>query len=332
MLVEPEEHLQGPGPSEQDPVHAAHDRRLPVRRARPGARASTSSASSSCKRQAEQGGVLGFLQLFSGGALTQFAVFALGIMPYITARSSCRSSRVVIPKLEEWQEQGAVGQRKITQWTRYLTIAHRPAAGDRPHVPVPQRRRRASSARQRAPPRPAARTSPLPRVAARRAHPHRRHRAADVDGRAHHPARHRQRHVAADLRLGRQSTLPSRAAPASRPRGGTSARHRPGRCSRSSSWSAIVFVEQGQRRIPVQFAKRVVGPPHVRRPEHLHPAEGQPGRRHPDHLRQLGALPAGAARRTCCRPTGWGDASSSSSTTTWCSPTTSCYIVICTAC
>ena len=40
-----------------------------------------------------QGGVLGFLSLFSGGALTQFAVFALGIMPYITARSSCRSSR-----------------------------------------------------------------------------------------------------------------------------------------------------------------------------------------------------------------------------------------------
>ena len=45
------------------------------------------------KRQAETGGgVVGFLQLFSGGALTQFAVFALGIMPYITARSSCRSS------------------------------------------------------------------------------------------------------------------------------------------------------------------------------------------------------------------------------------------------
>ena len=40
---------------------------------------------------AESGGVLGFLQLFSGGALTHFAVFALGIMPYITARSSCRS-------------------------------------------------------------------------------------------------------------------------------------------------------------------------------------------------------------------------------------------------
>ena len=75
------------------------------------------------KDSAEQGGVLGFLQLFSGGALTQFAVFALGIMPYITSSIIMQILAVVIPKLEEWQKQGAVGQRKITQWTRYLTVA-----------------------------------------------------------------------------------------------------------------------------------------------------------------------------------------------------------------
>src|SRR5882724_5452758 len=73
--------------------------------------------------QAKQGGVLSFLQLFSGGAITQFAVFALGIMPYITASIIMQILAVVIPKLEQWQQQGAVGQRKITQWTRYLTIA-----------------------------------------------------------------------------------------------------------------------------------------------------------------------------------------------------------------
>jgi preprotein translocase subunit SecY len=73
--------------------------------------------------QAEQGGVLGFLQLFTGGALTQFAVFALGIMPYITSSIIMQILAVVIPKLEQWQQQGAVGQRKITQWTRYLTVA-----------------------------------------------------------------------------------------------------------------------------------------------------------------------------------------------------------------
>ena len=76
------------------------------------------------KDQAEQsGGVLGWLQLFSGGALTNFAVFALGIMPYITSSIIMQILTVVIPKLEEWQNQGAVGQRKMTQWTRYLTMA-----------------------------------------------------------------------------------------------------------------------------------------------------------------------------------------------------------------
>ena len=76
------------------------------------------------KRQAGQGGgVVGFLQLFSGGALTQFALFALGIMPYITSSIIMQILTVVIPKLEEWQQMGAVGQRKITQWTRYLAVS-----------------------------------------------------------------------------------------------------------------------------------------------------------------------------------------------------------------
>ncbi len=76
------------------------------------------------KRQADQGGgVVGFLQLFSGRALTQFALFALGIMPYITSSIIMQILTVVIPKLEEWQEMGAVGQRKITQWTRYLAVS-----------------------------------------------------------------------------------------------------------------------------------------------------------------------------------------------------------------
>jgi len=72
--------------------------------------------------QAREGGVLAFLQLFSGQALTQFSFFALGIMPYITSSIIMQILTVVIPKLQEWQQQGAVGQRKITQWTRYVTI------------------------------------------------------------------------------------------------------------------------------------------------------------------------------------------------------------------
>ncbi|MCU1460725.1 MAG: protein translocase subunit secY/sec61 alpha [Acidimicrobiales bacterium] len=74
------------------------------------------------QREAKAGGVLGFLNLFSGGALTQMAVFALGIMPYITASIIMQLLAVVIPKIEQWQKQGAVGQKKITQWTRYMTV------------------------------------------------------------------------------------------------------------------------------------------------------------------------------------------------------------------
>jgi preprotein translocase subunit SecY len=71
---------------------------------------------------AREGGVLAFLQLFSGRALTRFSLFALGIMPYITSSIIMQILTVVIPKLQEWQQQGAVGQKKITQWTRYVTI------------------------------------------------------------------------------------------------------------------------------------------------------------------------------------------------------------------
>jgi preprotein translocase subunit SecY len=69
-----------------------------------------------------QAGVQALLNLFSGGALSQLAVFALGIMPYITASIIMQLLTVVIPKLEEWQREGETGTKKITQWTRYLTV------------------------------------------------------------------------------------------------------------------------------------------------------------------------------------------------------------------
>ena len=71
----------------------------------------------------QQGGILAYVQLFSGGGLTTFAIFALGVLPYITASIIMQVLGVVVPRIEQWQQQGAVGQRKITQWTRYLTIA-----------------------------------------------------------------------------------------------------------------------------------------------------------------------------------------------------------------
>ncbi len=69
-----------------------------------------------------EAGVLGFLDLFSGGALSNFAIFALGIMPYITASIIMQLLTVAIPTLEQWQKEGEVGQKKITQMTRYLTL------------------------------------------------------------------------------------------------------------------------------------------------------------------------------------------------------------------
>ncbi len=68
------------------------------------------------------GTVLGLLDLFSGGALSQFSLFALGIMPYITASIILQLMTVVIPKLGELQKEGEAGYAKITQYTRYLTI------------------------------------------------------------------------------------------------------------------------------------------------------------------------------------------------------------------
>ena len=72
--------------------------------------------------QAEQSGFVGLLNLFSGGALTQMSVFALGIMPYITASIIMQLLAVVIPKLQALQEEGESGRKVITQWTRYVTV------------------------------------------------------------------------------------------------------------------------------------------------------------------------------------------------------------------
>ena len=68
------------------------------------------------------GTVLGLLNLFSGGALSQFAIFALGIMPYVTASIILQLLTVVIPRLEQLQKEGEAGYAKINQYTRYLTV------------------------------------------------------------------------------------------------------------------------------------------------------------------------------------------------------------------
>ncbi len=67
--------------------------------------------------------ILGLLNLFSGSALSRFSIFALGIMPYVTASIILQLMTVVVPKLEELQKEGEAGMAKINQYTRYLTVA-----------------------------------------------------------------------------------------------------------------------------------------------------------------------------------------------------------------
>jgi preprotein translocase subunit SecY len=74
------------------------------------------------QREAAQGGIYGLINLFSGGALTNFAIFALGIMPYITSSIIMQLLTVVIPRLEAYAKEGEQGQKKITQYTRYMTV------------------------------------------------------------------------------------------------------------------------------------------------------------------------------------------------------------------
>lgn len=73
--------------------------------------------------RADQNGFLGLLNLFSGGAIGNLSVFSLGIMPYITSSIIMQLLAVVIPKLQSLQDEGESGRKVITQWTRYLTVA-----------------------------------------------------------------------------------------------------------------------------------------------------------------------------------------------------------------
>ncbi len=72
--------------------------------------------------QGQQGGILGLFNMFSGGALSRFTIFALGIMPYISASIIMQLMTAVSPQLEVLRKEGQAGQRKITQYTRYGTV------------------------------------------------------------------------------------------------------------------------------------------------------------------------------------------------------------------
>jgi hypothetical protein len=140
-------------------------------------------------------GVLGFLNLFSGGRAGPPGRLRPGRHALHHQLIIIQLLSTVIPKLEEWRDQGAVGQKKITQTTRYLTVALALMQSTGPGLRLPRPRLGPARDHHR----------PHPEVhgAAGRLHgalPDRRHRLRDVAGRAHHPARHRAGDVDPDLR------------------------------------------------------------------------------------------------------------------------------------
>ena len=204
--------------------------------------------------QSQASGLLGFVNTFTGGSLQKIAVFALGIMPYITASIILQLLTVVWPYLEKLSKEGELGRRKITQYTRYGTVlisiiqgtgialwlekhvdAGRRAAGAAPGLGLPP---------------------------ADGPHADHRHGVHHVAGRADQRARHRQRHLADHLRRHRG-------------RPGPGGRHDRSTAMQQGNLSPvvlvpllvfmvlvvafIVYMERAQRRIPVQYAKRVVG-------------------------------------------------------------------------
>ncbi|HLL92396.1 MAG TPA: preprotein translocase subunit SecY, partial [Solirubrobacteraceae bacterium] len=80
------------------------------------------TAVNNLQKQFSGNGILSYLNLFSGGGLGRIAIFALGIMPYITSSIILQLLQVAVPSLEKLSKEGEVGQARITQYTRYLTV------------------------------------------------------------------------------------------------------------------------------------------------------------------------------------------------------------------
>ena len=203
------------------------------------------------ERLFEENQFVGFLDLFSGGALASFSIAAMGVYPYITASIIMQLLVPVIPRLTEISKEGESGRNKINQMTHWLTV---PLALAQAYG-TPQLLNATSSE-------PIIANFGFGIEPARHAldhdHDDGRHDAPDLDRRADQPVRRRQRHLDDHLRR-------YRGAVAGPDRPGVRRRHR----RRGSvaifailavvTIAAIVYIYEGQRRIPVQVAKRIRG-------------------------------------------------------------------------
>ncbi len=232
-------------------------------------------------------GVLELFNMFSGGAVQRMAIFALNIMPYISASIIIQLMTSVVPSLETLKKEGEAGRKVINQYTRYLTVVLAAVPGLW-HLGGP---RGAGGRRDRPGP-------VLPHLD--RDHADGRHDVPDVARRADHLARHRQRLVAHHLR---------------RHHRGLPGRHRPTRSNSAGRAristvlilaivvmaiaviAFIVFMERAQRRRAHHLSEAAGRQPHVRGADVVPAAEAQHVGRHPADLRLLAAAAAHHGRQ-----------------------------------
>ena len=215
----------------------------------------------------QSGTILSLLNIFSGGALSQFALFALGIMPYVTASIIMQLLTVVIPRLEQLQKEGESGYAKINQYTRYLTVVL--AALQALGYSYLFNRQGA-----------------LPLDAGRVV-------LIVVSLTAGTTLLMWMGELITKRGIGNGISLLIFASILAALPGGIRAWWSGGPTERLflpiialAIIVAVVFVQEGQRRIPIQYAKRVVGRRMTSGRVDLHAAAREHGRRHPDHLRR----------------------------------------------
>ena len=265
----------------------------------------------SCLDDVGNTGIYSLINLFSGGALLQLTIFALGIMPYITASIILQLLVVVIPRLEALKKEGQAGQTKITQYTRYLTLglAILQATG----IVALARNKALFQGCEADLLHSDSTTTFLVMVD----HHDRGHGRDHVARRADHRARRRQRHVHPDLHPDR-GDLPGLLVAGEEREGLVGLRRRDR--GRAGHRRGGHLHRTGPAPHPGAVRPTDGRPQDVRRQLDLHPAQGQPGRRHPGHLRLVAALPAGHGRAV--QPDQRRGLGARGSTTTSCAATT----------
>ena len=238
----------------------------------------------------QAGGILGMFNMFAGGGIQRMAIFALNIMPYISASIIIQLMTTVSPTLEALKKEGEAGRKTINQYTRYLTFVAR-------RLPGLWHRLRARGRRQ------CHFRSGLVLPHLLRDHADRRHHVPDVARRADHRARHRQRHLADHpCRHCRRIAVGDRRHARTRPPGRALDRPDPGRARDGGRGHRLHRVHGARAAPPADPVSQAPGrQPHVRGPVLASAAQAQHLGRDPADLCIVSAAAADHGRQSQCR-------------------------------